>query len=260
MESTFSPSKLGIHFPTTHNRPSGFDSKIFTLIVGPEEKQFTAHASYLAQSPVFDRMCHGHFEESQTLQIRLPEDDPRVIKAVVQYLYSGSFQNFGNEEACGNTADAANQLAEIYSVAEKYGLNDLKALIVQKLGDITDMEGKAAEFLSVARKIYACTPDSDNIYRTFFKDTVGGMEKLFNLSQFDLDIFNECVSGGGRLAVDMVRAIYHRYARNLDTERTTTKKLVAEVDELKSQLSETKCNLKFYKDVSRNARGTNPSW
>ncbi|KAL8803994.1 MAG: hypothetical protein Q9200_006000 [Gallowayella weberi] len=214
---------------------SGFDSKIFTLIVGPEEKQFTAHASFLAQSPVFDRMCHGHFEESHTLQIRLPEDDPIVIKAIIQYLYSGSFHDFGTEEACGNTADAANELAEIYIVAEKYGLEDLKTLILEKLDEVTDVTWNIAEFLSVSRKIYACTSDSDDRYSKFFEVAMAEMPSLLDIVRYHLEVFQECVSSGGKLAVDMVTAILYRHSR--------------EFDELQKQLSTTKRKLKRYKDL-----------
>ncbi len=73
----------------TDNTGSGFDSQIFTLIVGREEKVYTAHATYLCQSPVFENICYGHFQESQTFEIRLPEDEPQAIRALIQYFYTG---------------------------------------------------------------------------------------------------------------------------------------------------------------------------
>ncbi|KAL8726683.1 MAG: hypothetical protein Q9166_006551 [cf. Caloplaca sp. 2 TL-2023] len=186
----------------------GFDSQIFTLIVGAEEKHFTAHASYLSQSPVFNRMCYGQFNESHSLQIRLPEDDPKIIKILIQYLYSGDFHTPEIAEAyCGTTVDASNQLAELFSVAEKYALEDLKTWIVKKLGDITDVEEKAGEFLSTAKNIYACTPDTDHPYRTFFKQNFKHMKKPPNMRDADTLIFDECISSGGSLAVDMVTVI-----------------------------------------------------
>ncbi|KAL8676405.1 MAG: hypothetical protein Q9186_007069 [Xanthomendoza sp. 1 TL-2023] len=237
-----------IHSIRTYNCASGFDSQIFTLIVGSEEKQFTVHASYLAQSPVFDRMCHGHFEESHTLQIRLPEDDPRVMKAVIQYLYSGSFYNFGTEEACGNTADAANELAEIYSVAEKYGLQDLKTLVIEKLRKITDVMDKAGEFLSVAMKIYACTPDTDGPYRTFFKETVATMKNRYDLSEPDVEVFNECISSGGSLAIDLVTAACDQYNIDLSYAEGDLTAERERVDELEKDLAEMTRKMKRYKE------------
>ncbi|KAL8686477.1 MAG: hypothetical protein Q9224_005436 [Gallowayella concinna] len=226
----------------------GFDSQIFTLIVGSEEKQFTVHVSYLAQSPVFDRMCHGHFEESHTLQIRLPEDDPKVMKAVIQYLYSGSFSNFGTEEACGNSADAANELAEIYSVAEKYGLQDLKTPIVEKLRKITNVTLKAGEFLSVAMKIYACTPDTDGPYRTFFKETAATMEPRSDLRKPDIEVLNEYISSGGSLAVDLVTAACDQYTINLARIEAEVIDERERVYELKRELAEMTRKMQRYKD------------
>lgn len=150
---------------------SGFDSQIFTLIVGPEdeEKTFTAHASYLSQSPVFDRMCNGHFEEAHTFKIRLPEDTPKVIEALIEYLYSGNCRNYGTMLSGEDAKTATHQLAELYCVAEKNGLGDLKILVMNRLAAVTDVKNKAAEFLSVASIIYARTSESDEVYRTFSK-------------------------------------------------------------------------------------------
>lgn len=188
---------------------SGFDSQIFTLIVGPEdeEKTFTAHASYLSQSPVFDRMCNGHFEEAHTFKIRLPEDTPKVIEALIEYLYSGNCRNYGTTLSGEDTKTATHQLAELYCVAEKYGLGDLKIWIVNRLAAVTDVKNKAAEFLSVASIICARTSESDEVYRTFFKDQAVKLEMPASMSASDRRSLNECISAGSTLAIDIVDLI-----------------------------------------------------
>ena len=116
---------------TTYSRLtvcSGFDSQIFTLTVGPEEKVYTAHATYLCQSPVLEKMCHGQFQESQTFEIRLPEDEPQAIRALILYLYTGRFLDYGTRESGNGSAGAAAQLAELYATADKYQLQISKGL------------------------------------------------------------------------------------------------------------------------------------
>ncbi|KAL8647318.1 MAG: hypothetical protein Q9226_006481 [Calogaya cf. arnoldii] len=205
----------------------GFDSEIFTLVVGSgeEKKTFKVHASYLSQSPVFDRMCNGQFEESHTFQICLPEDNPEAIEDLIEYFYTGNFRDYGTVPSDGDTGTATDQLAEIYCVAEKYGLRDLKFLVVKKLVSLTDVKNRTTEFLSVARKIYACTPDSDDVYRNFFKGQAMKMEKPAILSEADRQSLNECVSAGSTLALDIVGFVASNHDATVERlEATLTQK------------------------------------
>ncbi|KAL8646350.1 MAG: hypothetical protein Q9226_006898, partial [Calogaya cf. arnoldii] len=99
---------------------------MFTLIVGPAGNSFTAHAAYLSQSPVFEKMCNGEFKKGQTSEIELPEDDPEVISALIQYLYSGNFVGFGSLGTGQGPKDVGSQLAALYVTADKYQLQKLK--------------------------------------------------------------------------------------------------------------------------------------
>lgn len=106
-----------LHYPffvtETYFSTRGFDSPVFTIIVGPEKTRFNAHTAYLSQSPVLDRMCNGNFKESHDFHINLPFDDPPVIHAMLQYLYSGKFLDFGTVESGHGFSGAADQLADI---------------------------------------------------------------------------------------------------------------------------------------------------
>lgn len=101
-------------------------------------------------------------------------------------------------------------------MAEKYGLGDLKSLVLDRLAAVEDVKNKVAEFLSVASTIYARTADSDDVYRTFFKDQAGEMELPSMMSESDRQSLDECISAGSTLAIDIVDCISSKYAASLE--------------------------------------------
>ncbi|KAL8758041.1 MAG: hypothetical protein Q9199_001771 [Rusavskia elegans] len=196
----------------------GFDSQIFTIITGPEEKGYTAHATYLCQSPVLERMCYGQFQESQTFEIRLPEDEPQAIRALIQYLYTGRFLDYGTMESGNGSAGAATQLAELYATADKYQLQDLKALVAKNLDTVIDVEERPIDFLLIMRATYTSIPDWDKARRKHFKNLATQLPKPNFMAKPMREVFDECISGGGILATDLVSALcldYHQQLRSL---------------------------------------------
>ncbi|KAL8910404.1 MAG: hypothetical protein Q9171_004313 [Xanthocarpia ochracea] len=190
---------------------NGFDSPIFTIITGPEEKVYTAHATYLSQSPVFEKICHGRFQESLMFEIKLPEDDPEVIRALIQYLYTGNFHDFGTIWSAHSPKGAGSQLARLYVTAEKYQLQVLKELVLSKFGSVLDPRERPLEFLYMAESMYENTPDTDTTWRDFFKSFAARLQKPNRMSKSIRDIFDNFVYGGGAQAVDMVEAICTDY-------------------------------------------------
>jgi hypothetical protein len=66
-------------------------SPIVTLTVGREGRLFAAHEDVLCQSPYFEVLCHGQYLEAQSKRIALPEEEPEVFSAVLEYLYKGDY-------------------------------------------------------------------------------------------------------------------------------------------------------------------------
>ncbi|KAL8999020.1 MAG: hypothetical protein Q9169_002018 [Polycauliona sp. 2 TL-2023] len=179
---------------TSMNEGDGFQSQIFTILVGTQQQKFTAHASFLSQSPVLERMCHGHFQESRTFVIRLPDDDSKVIRAVIQYLYTGDFQDFGTVDLSGDT------LTALFSLAELYGL---RAII--------DVAKRPIEFIAAAKEIYGYIPYSDIEFRCFFKDACAGLLLPKDMPQVLREQYDDQISEGGDMALDMVAALCRKY-------------------------------------------------
>jgi hypothetical protein len=66
-------------------------SPIVTLTVGREGRLFAAHEDVLCQSPFFEAACRGRFFDAQGKRISLPDEEPEVFSAVLEYLYKGDY-------------------------------------------------------------------------------------------------------------------------------------------------------------------------
>jgi len=64
-------------------------SPIITLEVGREGRLFAAHEDVLSQSSYFDACLRGQFLEGK--RMALPDEEPEVFSAVLEYLYKGDY-------------------------------------------------------------------------------------------------------------------------------------------------------------------------
>jgi hypothetical protein len=67
-------------------------SPIVTLTVGGEGRLFAAHEDVLCQAPFFQEVLRSrHHLDAQTKRIALPDEEPEVFSAVLEYLYKGDY-------------------------------------------------------------------------------------------------------------------------------------------------------------------------
>lgn len=64
---------------------------IVTITVGPEGRLFAAHEDVLCQSPFFEVLCQGQYLDAQGKRVALPDEEPEVFSAVLEYLYKGDY-------------------------------------------------------------------------------------------------------------------------------------------------------------------------
>ncbi|KAL8684708.1 MAG: hypothetical protein Q9224_006175 [Gallowayella concinna] len=146
-----------------------------------------------------------------TYGLKLPDQDPSVMGALLQYLYTGNFLDFGTIESGAGSAGAAVQLADMYSAAHDYELPNLKILILEKLKVFIDAEERPNEFLYIMKAIYAKIDDADEEYRDYFRQWAVQLPKPVAMLREMKSLFSSCISSGGILAVDLVDAICMSY-------------------------------------------------
>ncbi|KAG8630019.1 hypothetical protein KVT40_001638 [Elsinoe batatas] len=77
-----------------------------TVIVGPAQVKFLLHTELLVSvSPFFAAALQGHFAESSSQTVTLPEEKPEMFEWFVQWLYTGSLSTAGSTN-CAPPQDA----------------------------------------------------------------------------------------------------------------------------------------------------------
>ncbi|EGR52396.1 uncharacterized protein TRIREDRAFT_54511 [Trichoderma reesei QM6a] len=66
-------------------------SPIVTLTVGREGRLFAAHEDVLSQSPFFEAACGRDSSDAMSKRISLPDEEPEIFSAVLEYLYKGDY-------------------------------------------------------------------------------------------------------------------------------------------------------------------------
>jgi hypothetical protein len=76
---------------TTTTDKSIAPSPIVTLTVGHEGRLFAAHEDVLCQAPFFEKVLRGNYLDAQNKRIALPDEEPEVFSAILEYLYKGDY-------------------------------------------------------------------------------------------------------------------------------------------------------------------------
>lgn len=66
-------------------------SPIITLVVGQEARLFAAHEAVLCQAPFFEKVLRGNYLDAENRRISLPNEEPEVFSAILEYLYKGDY-------------------------------------------------------------------------------------------------------------------------------------------------------------------------
>lgn len=233
-------------------------SPIITLTVGREGRLFAAHEDVLRQAPFFDAACQNAFFDAQSRRISLPDEEPEVFSAVLEYLYKGDYfprlvhnrhrnsweletlvvrtpQASPNPENGGGRAAGSSEAAVflssvgadvlrdtvIYCAADKYGLEELKRLALRKQGLQAGID--VGTILRSAQYAYANTPDSDSRLRAHYLALIIRCRKTFKRSG---TMQAEMEAGGSKLFFDLFVAMCNHLDDVIDVSNARTPRTV----------------------------------
>ncbi|KIX99969.1 uncharacterized protein Z520_04607 [Fonsecaea multimorphosa CBS 102226] len=99
---------------------------LVTILAGPHEVKQVVHKDLLcATSRFFDAAFNGGFRESATKELKLPEDDPDIIRFLCEWLYAKS----SREKWCFKPLQSSWELdtfwLEVYIAADKFFIPDM---------------------------------------------------------------------------------------------------------------------------------------
>ena len=197
------------------------NSAIITIAVGKDKRLFAAHEDVLARSPWFAEACRELFFSSPgQKRINLPDEEPEVFSAVLEYMYKGDYhprllhdrkhntwsledtstsaldptissplpttdKNFRgfNESATlyhHGVGDFILRDTAVYCTALRFHLPELQRLALRKQGLQSGID--VATILRSARFAYANTPASDSRLRAHFLALIIRSRKTFKRS------------------------------------------------------------------------------
>ena len=125
------------------------------------------------------------------------------------YLYSKDvpIQDVKDIEGSGK------ELVQMYLAAQKYGVDGLKKLVLEKLEKNKHPQSHSDSFLGVVMAIAAACPESDNILHDFLKrtfcDVLGGDDAHASSAGIPKEAkakLQSIIRGGGQLALDVHEA------------------------------------------------------
>lgn len=207
---------------------SNITSPIVTLVVGREQRLFAAHEDVLSLSPFFSVALKDQILDGSTKQICLPDEEPEILSCVLEYLYKADYYprllhsrrrnswylegakdahktgGRGSSESVVFHSDVGDYVLRdtvIYCAAEKYGLDELKRLALQKQGLQTGIPVDI--ILRSARYAYDHTPDTESRLRAHFLALIIRSRKTFKRSgtmQMEME-------SGGKLFFDLFVAM-----------------------------------------------------
>ncbi|MCJ1305224.1 hypothetical protein MMC08_008038 [Hypocenomyce scalaris] len=216
---TFSSHKVFISTKLTELRR--FNSSIFTILVSESKHVFTAHETVLSQSPVLARFCKSNFKEATTKEITLPDESVESVGRLLEYLYSGDYACAATQK----TFDEAVELAGMYIIGDKYNLERLKILTMDKLIAFEAFPTDRVDFFSLASLVYRRTPDSDKRFRNYF--AFFAPAHIIAMKEPELRKLEEMMNAGGFFARDTFRAQTQAWATKTANAKREAKEELA---------------------------------
>jgi hypothetical protein len=215
------------------------NSAIVTISVGPDQRLFAAHEDVLSRSSWFADKCREQFFSSPgQRRINLPDEDPVVFSAILEFLYKGDYSprlihdrkrdTWSLEDGLDVTMIPRSNTTEkkfvgfnesatifhhgvgdyilrdtvIYCSALRFGLPELQRLALRKQGLQSGID--VATILRSARFAYANTPPSDSRLRAHYLALIIRSRKTFKRSG---TMQMEMEQGGTQLFFDLYVAL-----------------------------------------------------
>ncbi|CAH0039454.1 unnamed protein product [Clonostachys rhizophaga] len=244
------------------NPQSTAPSPIVTLTVGREGRLFAAHEDVLRQSPFFTAACSENFFDAQNRRISLPDEEPEVFSAVLEYLYKGDYyprlihnrqrnsweledqpktasrspHPSPNPQAAGGRAAGASPEAAVY--ISSIGADILRDTVVYCAAErygLDELKRLALRkqglqagidvgtILRSAQYAYAHTPDSDSRLRAHYLALIIRCRKTFKRSG---TMQAEMEAGGSKLFFDLFVAMCNHLDDVIEVSNVRTPKTV----------------------------------
>lgn len=185
-------------------------SHVIHLQVGPTPVTFHAYEDIICGLPFFRAALQGGFREAADTIVKMPEDEPDTVAALLEFLYVGSYTyTFDGAATTDVPAKDINQASfhvRLHALACKYDCMGLRALERRSIAYVLDgLEGM--DVVRVVKEMYQVgwvvkEWDGSEEMAAVKKRIPGIMRTLYGTSEAELDaVWAECPG----LAADLLK-------------------------------------------------------
>lgn len=189
-------------------------STVVTLTVGVEEVEFHVYENVLCRLPFFHAALQTGFKETSDKKITMPDEDPEIVAAMVEFLYVGSYTytHGPNLDVSQTIVTPPCDLTEgsfhlrVYATAFKYDCQDLVKVAMGSLIYVLErIEGIDVVLLLKETCLRGCDIalwEAGDEIGALKQKLPGILKRLYVTHSEDMkDIISECPS----LANDLLR-------------------------------------------------------
>lgn len=176
-------------------------SSTVTLIIGTDLVEFYVPQRVLCTLPFFQAALQGEFREAAEQKIRMPEDDPQIVSALIEFLYTGGYTYAYSPSGETDSDAPPGDLEEgsfhvgVYATAFKYDYQDLvKASLTSFLGVLGQLKGIAVIRLwkaAYAKQLLLSKVRDDALLAELSSGLMGLLKELYSTHGEEMDSTSE---------------------------------------------------------------------
>lgn len=164
-------------------------SSTVTLLIGSDCVEFHVSQRVLCTLPFFRAALQGEFREASEQKIEMPEDEPQIISALVEFLCTGSYtyaypaQGETDSDTPPRDLEEGSFHVDVYATAFKY---DCQGLVKESLASFVRVLRKLKDFevirlwkAAYAKQLLLSTVRDDPNLAEFRRGLAGSLNWLY---------------------------------------------------------------------------------
>ncbi|KKA23988.1 BTB/POZ domain-containing protein [Rasamsonia emersonii CBS 393.64] len=187
-------------------------SEYSDLVIETSDNQvFKVHKLVICgQSEVFAGMFNREWKESTTNTIKLHDDDPRVVEAMIHFLYGIDYDDSGSSSNSSSSEDSSQSSplfnVKVYGIADKYGIETLQLRAQEKFAAAIRTGWKQDEFAHAIVEAYTKTSAATD-KKSILRKVIVEVAKEHIESLMEMDEFVNALEDVGGFGADLIHAL-----------------------------------------------------
>ncbi|KAI4915020.1 hypothetical protein J4E90_005057 [Alternaria incomplexa] len=156
-----------------------------TVTCGPDS--YKVHKNVVcSRAEFFSRAVKFGGKETEQGSVDLPEDEPAIVKLMMQYIYEGEYDPALPDNELGDSTKVPAHFpipvgplpaqlmvhAKLYEIADKYDVLGLKELVIEKFKRACHSFWNDPSFAAAAHHVFSTTPEHDKGLRDIVLKTI----------------------------------------------------------------------------------------